>query len=235
VHQSIVPDAVFTSTFRRMTRNNTHLVRNLDRNQSEFKMSEMVDAINIENGLTAAPIANFKTLAALENIKFEAPETLEKIDVWSVKSNLSENFVGNFVGFTGGLPSVTLWNANFNPTIFTGNLGGGVINNPGGGVIGNDPGGVINNPGGVINNPGGGVFNDPGGVINNPGGGVFNNPGGGVFNNPGGVIFNPGGGVFNNRCTGRHRQHWQREYRQTPRSNGICGLQRCLCRFKCPI
>lgn len=165
VEESQVPGAVFSHPFRRVTRNQTALLRGLrpkftdnmlrERSvadpefsdfpdfQPGFRLKNLLDGLNAEGDarLTAAPAARFEAVAGLDISKpLDGPESLKDIQVWSLQSNLDTDFIYNQTNFTGGLPVIDKWNFFFGPGIFE---PGGLETPVGGNVLGGgifDPG-----------------------------------------------------------------------------------------------
>ncbi len=171
VAESLLPEAVFTSAFRRITRQQTSLMRNIGSGQrAQYSYPALVKSMNFAEGLKAAPVGNFAVFPQISAATaFKPPQTLESIKVWSFNSNLDKGSVFNFTGFKGGLPNIIKWTSPFSGNIFTGGIkpvnptgGGGILVNPtgGGGILVNPTGGggiVVNPTGGTVINPTGGL------------------------------------------------------------------------------
>ncbi|HMQ60400.1 MAG TPA: hypothetical protein PKE06_07020 [Flavilitoribacter sp.] len=125
IRGSQLAETVFKPVFRKMTRNRTSLVRTLNRETEGYRFEGLVQNMNAENGITAAPVAAFETLPAVAALNsYPAPAAFDQLTVWSVQSNLDQTFVFNLQGISGGLPGAANWNGHFDPVIFS----GGVIN-----------------------------------------------------------------------------------------------------------
>ena len=123
IQESLLPKTVFQPAFRRLVRNKTALAKGLGIPDPVSQTFSLVDSMNKPNGISAyIPI----TINSLEDVKNKVflppPSSLSKIKVWSVQSNLDENYLYNLKEHKGGLPSVTLWDNRFHPLLFSTNL-----------------------------------------------------------------------------------------------------------------
>ncbi len=117
---SVVADANFDPAFRRLTRNNTSIIRGLDQRggTGKFSFSKMIRQENSPNGLSTEVSEKFRPVTGLENVTaFEPPASVNDVKVWSSQSNLQKDYAFNLPGFAGGLPSVTLWGNAFQPSM----------------------------------------------------------------------------------------------------------------------
>ncbi|MEZ5042478.1 MAG: hypothetical protein R2828_21435 [Saprospiraceae bacterium] len=161
ISNSILPNAIFKSTFRRMTRSNTTAFRALNKEEQSFQFNNLVQQINKEGGLSAAPVVDYQALSAVSALSnFAAPEDTTNIQVWSVQSNLDSSFIYNSADFKGAFPSAGVWDNIFDSNIIDIIINDDVID------IGTIPGSGGALPGGGI--PGGGIFFTQNTVLSSP-------------------------------------------------------------------
>lgn len=110
IQDSILPEAVFAPSFKRITRNNTSLARGLKINDAVKLNATVVKGMNKTKGISPDVIPDFKTHAFMSKLKMIVPRAgFSNLKVWSLKSNLDPAYVYNLPVFKGGLPAVNKW------------------------------------------------------------------------------------------------------------------------------
>ncbi len=143
INDGALPAATLTHPFRRALRNQSKMLRLLEksavfifdatqegsiaqqvvvsdgltRNFGGSILKNVVDGLN-QNWISAAPETKFDAITDLTNAVLTVPAA-ETIKVWSVKSNTDEDFIYNLPDSTGGLPDVDKWSFIFGPQINT--------------------------------------------------------------------------------------------------------------------
>ncbi len=115
IHSGIIPDAIVMPGFQKMTRQNSPVIRSIQKQAVIPSYTQLVQKTNIVGGLSAASIDKFTGLASLEGVtRITAPSQLENIKVWSLQSNLDKEAVFYQKKYSGGLPEVSTWNRLLN-------------------------------------------------------------------------------------------------------------------------
>ncbi|RNI30688.1 hypothetical protein [Rufibacter latericius] len=118
IEQSLLPQAVFEGSFRRITRNKTSLAKGLGTESFIKANSTLVQRMNKVNGLSTDAKQTYKGIEVLNDLTvFEPPTNLDSMTVWSRQSNLEENYAYNISNYKGGLPEVKNWKGPFRPII----------------------------------------------------------------------------------------------------------------------
>ncbi len=115
--KSLLEASYIDPAFRRITRSGTSLIKGIDGRSSgrNFSLDNMIKRVNKKGSAISSEVAeNFSVIPKLNNLStFQPPASINNINVWSVQSNLQQDFAFNLPGFSGGLPSVQLWGQPF--------------------------------------------------------------------------------------------------------------------------
>lgn len=118
IHSGKVPDAVIMPAFQKMIRQNTSVMRVLQKQAVFPTFSKLIQSTNIAGGLTAASVDKFTGLASLNGINTViAPPRLENLKVWSLQSNLDKQAIFYQKTYVGGLPEVSTWDKQLNKNL----------------------------------------------------------------------------------------------------------------------
>lgn len=111
INTGIIPDAVVMPGFQKIIRQNTSVIRAMEKQAITPTYTQLLQKTNKVGGLTAASIDKFTGLASLSGVnRVTAPAKLENVKVWSLQSNLDKQAVFYQKTYSGGLPEVSTWN-----------------------------------------------------------------------------------------------------------------------------
>ncbi|MDR8391884.1 hypothetical protein NC796_12065 [Aliifodinibius sp. S!AR15-10] len=116
---SLVANATFQAAFRRITRDNTSIIKGLTQQsqQATYSYATLFQKVNRVNGLSGQVEVNFEPIPQLKKLTtFTPPTSIKDISVWSTKSNLQNDYLYNMPGYTGGMPKVDKWKSLFKTT-----------------------------------------------------------------------------------------------------------------------
>ncbi|OOG76735.1 hypothetical protein [Algoriphagus sp. A40] len=115
VQMGRIPDAVVMPGFQKLIRQNSSVIRTLQKQAVTPSYTLLLQNTNKVGGLTAASIDKFTGLTSLSGINTVAtPPKLENVKVWSLQSNLDNEAIFYQKSYQGGLPEISTWDKLIN-------------------------------------------------------------------------------------------------------------------------